>query len=95
MTSILGLTTTGRNTARGAIPGKTLANAVRPEDGRRGGWVGGWVVCGGDGSRGQRIARVTRLPVVLVPIPSGCRAGSMPSPDEVRGRGLAQRFCRL
>ena len=37
--------------------------------------------------RGQRIAGVARRPVVVVSISSGRRAGHVPSPDEVRGRG--------
>ena len=44
------------------------------------------------GSRGQRIAGVARRPVVVVSISSGRRAGHVPSPVEVRGRGLASRF---
>ena len=46
------------------------------------------------GSRGQRIAGVARRPVV-VSISSERRAGHVPSPDEVRGRGLASRFSGL
>ena len=34
-------------------------------------------------------------PVVVVSISSGRRAGHVPSPDEVRGRGLASRFSGL
>ena len=36
--------------------------------------------------RGQRVAVVARLPVVVVSISSGRRAGHVPSPEEVRGR---------
>ena len=62
-----------------------LENAVLPDD---------RVVCA-LGSRGQRIAGVARRPVVVVSISSRRRAGHVPSPDEVRGRGLASRFSRL
>ena len=47
------------------------------------------------GCRGQRISGLARRPVVLVPVPSGCCAGDVPPPDEVRSHGLAPRFCRL
>ena len=44
------------------------------------------------GRRGQRFAGVARRPVGVVSSSSGRRARHMPSPDEVRGRGLASRF---
>ena len=54
-----------------------LENAVLPDD---------RVVCA-LGCRGQLVAAV-----VVVSIFSGRRAGHVPSPGEVRGRGLASRF---
>ena len=47
------------------------------------------------GSRGQRVAGVARRTVVVVSISSWSRAGHVPPPDEVRGRGLASRFSGL
>ena len=68
------------------VVASALENAVLPDDRGRG---------EASGSRGQRITGVARRPVVVVPIPSGRRAGHVPSHDEVRGCGLATRFCRL
>ena len=72
------------------VPGDSKPHCcrVRPQERGAPRRSGGCALC----SRGQRIAGVTRRPVVVVSTSSGRRAGHVPSPDEVRDHTLAHRI---